>query len=50
MRRKFPLRRLEVSYADDTRSADHLVDMQAYSRDNQGYKYLLNMIDVHCIQ
>ena len=44
-RRKFPLRQVEVSYADDTWSAD-LVDMQAYSRDNKGYKYLLNVIDV----
>ena len=45
VRRKFPLRRVEVSHVDDTWVAD-LVDIQAYSRHNKGYKYLLNVIDV----
>ena len=44
-RRKFPQRRVISSGIDNIWSAD-LVDMQAFSRQNKGNKYLLNVIDV----
>jgi hypothetical protein len=45
IKRKFPKRRVIVNDVDDTWSAD-LVDMQAFSKDNKGIKYLLTVIDV----
>jgi hypothetical protein len=45
VRRKFPRRKVEVYGVDDIWGAD-LVDMQEWSRDNKGYKYMLNVIDV----
>ena len=43
--RKFKRRRVIANGVDDIWSAD-LVDMQWNSRENKGYKYLLNVIDV----
>ena len=45
IKRKFPKRRVIVNDIDDTWSAD-LVDMQAFSKDNKGIKYLLTVIDI----
>lgn len=45
VRKKFPRRRVEVNGIDRIWSAD-LVDMQRFSRDNHGVKYLLTVIDV----
>ena len=45
IKRKFPKRRVIVNDVDDTWSAD-LVDMQAFSKENKGTKYLLTVIDV----
>ncbi len=45
VRRKFRRRRVEVKRIDQIWSAD-LVDMQWNSRQNSGYKYLLNIIDL----
>ena len=44
-RRNYPRRKFQMRGIDDTWQAD-LVDMQAYSHDNNGYKYLLTIIDV----
>jgi len=41
----FPKRKVYVANADHIFAAD-LVDMQSYSRDNKGYKYILSVIDV----
>ena len=46
MRRKFQRRKVEVYGVDDIWGAD-LVDMQEWSRNNKGYKYMLNVIDVY---
>ena len=45
VKRKFKRRRVIANGVDDIWSAD-LVDMQWNSRENKGYKYLLNVIDV----
>ena len=45
IRHKFRRRRVFVFNADDIWSAD-LKDMQQLSRQNKGYKYLLNIIDL----
>ena len=45
IKRRFPTRRVIVGGVDDTWSAD-LVDMQSFSKHNDGVKYLLNVIDV----
>ena len=45
IKRRFPTRRVRVGGVDDTWSAD-LVDMQSFSKCNDGVKYLLNVIDV----
>jgi hypothetical protein len=43
-RKNFPRRRVKVLFPGDLLQAD-LVDMQKYSKDNKGYKYLLTVID-----
>ena len=45
VKRKFRRRRVIANGVDDIWSAD-LVDMQWSSRENKGFKYLLNVIDV----
>ena len=44
-KRRFPTRRVRMGGVDDTWSAD-LVDMQSFSKYNDGIKYLFNIIDV----
>lgn len=44
-RKSYPRRKFEVRGLDETWQAD-LVDMQAYSQQNKGYKYILTVIDV----
>jgi hypothetical protein len=44
--RKFPRRKVIVNNLDDIWSAD-LVDMQLYSKQNSGFKYLLTVIDIY---
>ena len=43
--KKVPLRRVMVSGPNETWSAD-LIDMREFSKDNKGYNYLLNIIDI----
>ena len=43
--KKFPLRRVMVSGPNEIWSAD-LIDMREFSKDNKGYNYLLNVIDI----
>ena len=43
--KKFPFRKTMVSYIDQQWQAD-LVDMQKYSRDNNGQNYILTVIDI----
>ena len=43
--RKFQRRRVNVNSIDQIWAAD-LIDMQAFSRDNNGIKYLLTVIDI----
>ena len=45
VRRKFQRSMVQVYGVDDIWGAD-LVDMQEWSRINQGYKYMLNVIDI----
>ena len=45
VKRKFKRRRVIANGVDDVWSTD-LVDMQWSSRENKGFKYLLNVIDV----
>ena len=45
IKRRFPTRRVIVWGVDDTWFAD-LVDIQSFSKHNDGVKYLLNVIDV----
>ena len=44
-RRNYPRRKYDIRGLDETWQAD-LVEMQPYSRENKGYKYLLTVIDV----
>ena len=44
IKHRFPTRRVIVGGVDDTWSAD-LVDMQSFSKYNDGVKYLLNVIE-----
>ena len=44
-RRYYPHRKFEMRGLNETFQAD-LVDMQLYSRENKGFKYLLTVIDV----
>lgn len=44
-RRNYPRRKFEMRDIDETWQAD-LVEMQPYARENQGYRYLLTVIDV----
>ena len=44
-RRNYPRRKFEMRDIDETWQAD-LVEMQPYSRENKGFKYLLTVIDV----
>ena len=44
--RKFDRRKVIVNNLDDIWSAD-LVDMQLYSKQNNGFKYLLTVIDLY---
>ena len=43
--RKFQRRRVNVNGVDEIWAAD-LIDMQAFSKDNNGIKYLLTVIDI----
>ena len=43
--RKFQRRRVNVNSIDEIRAAD-LIDMQAFSKDNNGIKFLLTVIDI----
>ena len=43
--RKFQRRRVNVNSIDEIWAAD-LIDMQAFSKDNNGIKYLLTVIDI----
>ena len=43
--RKFPRRRVNVNGIDEIWDAN-LIDMQAYSKDNNGLKYLITVIDI----
>ena len=43
--RKFQRRRVNVNAIDEIWAAD-LIDMQAFSKDDNGIKYLLTVIDV----
>ena len=43
--RKFQRRRVNVNGIDEIWAAD-LIDMQAFSKDNNGIKYLLTLIDI----
>ena len=43
--RKFKRRRVKVKGIDEIWSAD-LIDMQAFSKENNGIKYLLTVIDI----
>ena len=43
--RKFQKRRVNVNSIDGIWAAD-LIDMQAFSKDNNGIKYLLTVIDI----
>ena len=43
--RKFQRRRVNVNVVDEILAAD-LIDMQAFSKDNNGIKYLLTVIDI----
>ena len=43
--RKFQRRRVNVNGIDEIWAAD-LIDMQAFSEDNNGIKYLLTVIDI----
>ena len=43
--RKFQRRGINVNGIDETWAAD-LMDMQAFSKDNNGLKYLLTVIDI----
>ena len=43
--RKFQRRRVNVNGSDEIWAAD-LIDMQAFSKDNNGIKYLLTVIDI----
>ena len=45
VRRKFQRRRVQVRGIDEIWAAD-LVDMQAFSKFNRGFKYLLAVIDI----
>jgi len=45
VKRKFQRRQVLVSEIDDIWGCD-LVKMQEWSRDNKGYRYMLNVIDV----
>ena len=45
MTRKFLRRRVNVNGVDKIWAAD-LIDMQAFSKDNNGIKYLLTVIDI----
>ena len=42
---KFQRRKVNVNSIDEIRAAD-LIDMQAFSEDNNGIKYLLTVIDI----
>ena len=42
--RKFQIRRANVNSIDEIQAAD-LIDMQVFSKDNNGMKYLLTVID-----
>ena len=44
-RRNYPRRKYDIRGLDETWQAD-LVEIQPYSRENKGYKYLLTVIDV----
>ena len=44
-RRNYPRRKYDIRGLDETWQAD-LVEMQPYSRENKGYKYLLTVIDI----
>jgi len=44
-RRRYPRRNFEMRDIDETWQAD-LVEMQPYSRENKGFRYLLTVIDV----
>ena len=43
--RKFQRRRVNVNGVDEIWAAE-LIDMQAFSKDNNGIKYLLTVIDI----
>ena len=43
--RKFQRRRVNVNSIDEIWAAD-IIDMQAFSKDNNGIKYLLTVIDI----
>ena len=43
--RKFQRRRVNVNSVDEIWAAD-IIDMQAFSKDNNGIKYLLTVIDI----
>jgi len=43
--KKFPFRKTMASYVDQQWQAD-LVDMQAYQKDNKGYRFILTVIDI----
>lgn len=43
-RRNYPRRHFDIRSKDETWQAD-LVEMQSFSRENKGYRYLLNVID-----
>ena len=45
VRRHFPKRRVFARGIDQIWAVD-LIDLQHYSKDNDGYKYLLSVIDV----
>jgi hypothetical protein len=44
-KKKFAFRKTMASYVDQQWQAD-LVDMQAFEKQNKGYKYILTVIDV----
>jgi transposase InsO family protein len=45
VKKNFRRRKVYVPHLDHTHSAD-LVDMKGFSRQNKGYKYILNIIDI----
>ena len=43
-RRNYPRRKFDIRGFDETWQAD-LIEMQPYSRENKGYRYMLTVID-----